>query len=108
MATDARLFECLLRNDLRALIEKAFTTLCPGQTFEMSWHIEAMLYQLERVRRGEIKRLIINMPPRMLKSITTSVVYPAYVLTKRSDEASSSALATPGSSRKSTPMTSAP
>ena len=39
-----------------------------------------MAYRLEQVRRGEIKRLIINMPPRMLKSITTSVAFSAYVL----------------------------
>ena len=63
--SEARLLEALWRNDLRAFIHKAFTTLCPGQKFEMSWHIAAMAYQLERIRRGEIKRLIINMPPRI-------------------------------------------
>ena len=30
MTTDARKFEALLRNDLRAFIHKVFTTLCPG------------------------------------------------------------------------------
>jgi hypothetical protein len=43
-------------------------------------HLEAIAYQLERVRRGEIKRLIINMPPRSLKSVTASVAFPAFVL----------------------------
>ena len=45
-----------------------------------NWHLEAIAYQLERVRRGEIKRLIINMPPRSLKSVTASVAFPAFVL----------------------------
>jgi predicted phage terminase large subunit-like protein len=42
--------------------------------------LEAIAYQLERVRRGEITRLIINMPPRSLKSIMASVAFPAFVL----------------------------
>ena len=54
MTTDARTLEGLLRNDFRAFIHKVFTTLCPGQHYERSWHIEAIAYQLERVRRGEI------------------------------------------------------
>jgi hypothetical protein len=32
------------------------------------------------VRSGNIKRLIITLPPRHLKSITTSVAFPAFVL----------------------------
>jgi len=74
------MFEGLLRNDFRVFIHKAFTTLCPGQEFERSWHIEAIAYHLDQVRRGEIKRLIINMPPRSLKSISASVAFPAFVL----------------------------
>jgi len=45
-----------------------------------NWHLEAIAYQLERLRCGEISRLIINMPPRSLKSITASVAFPAFVL----------------------------
>ena len=80
MTTDTRKLEGLLRNDFRAFIHKVFTTLCPGQDYERSWHIEAIAYQLERVRRGEITRLIINMPPRSLKSISASVAFPAFIL----------------------------
>src|ERR1700679_4342321 len=80
MASDDRLLQALLRNDLRVFVEKVFMTLTPGQTFIRSWHLEAIAYQLERVRRGEIRRLIINMPPRSLKSIMASVAFPAFVL----------------------------
>jgi predicted phage terminase large subunit-like protein len=45
-----------------------------------NWHIEAVAFHLELVRLGQIKRLIINMPPRSLKSIMTSVAFPAYAL----------------------------
>jgi len=107
MSSDGRLLQALLRNDFRAFVEKVFMTLTPGQTFIRSWHIEAIAHQLERVRRGEIKRLIINMPPRSLKSIMASVAFPAFILgldpSRRIICASYS-----GELAKSTPTTSAP
>jgi len=77
---DARLLQAVLRNDYRAFLEKVFTTLTPGQRYVDSWHIDAIAWHLERVRRGESRRLIINMPPRSLKSIAASVAFPAFVL----------------------------
>jgi predicted phage terminase large subunit-like protein len=80
MTADARLLQALVRQDFRPFVEKVFSTLTPGQQFIRSWHLEAIAYQLERVRKGDIKRLIINMPPRSLKSIMASVAFPAYLL----------------------------
>jgi predicted phage terminase large subunit-like protein len=80
MVDDARLLQALLRTDFRAFLEKVFMTLTPGQRYINSWHIDAIAWHLERVRRGEIRRLIINMPPRSLKSIAASVAFPAFVL----------------------------
>lgn len=45
--------------------------------FLPNWHHDAMCHQLEKVERGEVLRLIIEMPPRSLKSICTSVAYTA-------------------------------
>ena len=39
-----------------------------------------MAHQLERCRKREIRRLIITVPPRNLKSMTASVAFPAFVL----------------------------
>jgi hypothetical protein len=39
--------------------------------------LDAIAYYLERIRAGNIRRLIINMPPRYLKSIMVSVAFPA-------------------------------
>lgn len=80
MAPDGRKLEALLRSDFRAFVHKVFNTLAPGQTYVRSWHVEAIAWRLERLRRGEIRRLIINMPPRSLKSIVASVAFPAYIL----------------------------
>jgi predicted phage terminase large subunit-like protein len=46
----------------------------------MNWHIYALAYQLEQVRSGKIKRLNVNFPPRMLKSLICSVAFPAFIL----------------------------
>jgi hypothetical protein len=80
MGSEGRLLQALLRNDFRAFLQKVFTTLAPGQTYVPTWHIDAIADRLERVRRGDIRRLIINMPPRSLKSIAASVAFPAYIL----------------------------
>src|SRR5262249_1309098 len=80
MSANIRIVQALCRHDLRAFVHKVFASLTPGQTYVRSWHIDAIVYQLERIRRGEIRRLIINMPPRSLKSITASVAFPAFLL----------------------------
>ena len=76
----ARVLDAILRHDLVAFIEKCFNTVAPGQTFLPNWHIEAIAYYLEECRAGRIKRLIINLPPRNLKSISVSTAYPAWLL----------------------------
>ena len=68
MNADARLLRALLRQNFNAFVEKAFATLAPGQDFDPGWHLRAIAYQLERLRRGKITRLIINMPPRCTSS----------------------------------------
>jgi predicted phage terminase large subunit-like protein len=80
VTNNARILEALLRNEFGAFLHKVFATLSPGQDYVSTWHVKAIAWQLERVRRGEIRRLIINMPPRSLKSIAASVAFPAYVL----------------------------
>ena len=46
--------------------------------FRNNWHIEAIAEHLEAVTRGEIKRLLINIPPRHCKSSLVSVMWPAW------------------------------
>ena len=68
------------RNDLATFTALAFRRSAPGGTYLPNWHIRAIAYALERVARGECKRLIITMPPRSLKSVTASVAFPAWLL----------------------------
>src|SRR5437868_8150568 len=66
-----------IRQDFISFIIKAFETVVPGEELHLNWHIRAMAHALNEVRCGRIKRLLITVPPRHLKSITTSVALPA-------------------------------
>tara|TARA_R110002073_G_scaffold198865_1_gene358019 strand:- start:150 stop:1655 length:1506 start_codon:yes stop_codon:yes gene_type:complete len=70
----------LLRSRLEPTIRKTFETLNTGGRFLPNWHIEALAYMLECCERREIKRLIVSMPPRYLKSEICSVAFPAWLL----------------------------
>ena len=68
------------RQDFVIFVRKTFHVLNPGATFDMNWHICTIAHHLEQVRLGKIKRLMITVPPRSLKSIMCSVAFPAFVL----------------------------
>lgn len=70
----------ILRRDLCAFIEKSFETINPGAEFLPNWHIEMIAKTLSQVASGHIKRLVINIPPRYLKSICVNVAFPAWLL----------------------------
>jgi predicted phage terminase large subunit-like protein len=72
--------DAVLRTDLPAFVRKVFGTVSSGDRYAANWHIEAICHVSEKVRHGEIKRLIITIPPRHLKSICTSVALPAWIL----------------------------
>jgi predicted phage terminase large subunit-like protein len=79
-SSKAALVDAACRADLASFVGKCFHQLMPGRVYLRNWHIQAIAYHLEMVRRGKIKRLIINAPPRGLKSLITSVSFPAFVL----------------------------
>ena len=70
----------VLKDDLYSFVQAAMPIVTAQQNLMLNWHIEAMTYALSRVLNGEIKRLIITVPPRSLKSICASVALPAFAL----------------------------
>lgn len=80
MNNDRRILKALLRQDLASFIAKVFAHINPGIPYEHNWHIDLLADYLTAAYRGEIKRLIINIPPRSLKSVCVSVAWPAWVL----------------------------
>jgi len=80
MSLEKQFHDAILRRTFDAFLHRVVMTLNPGIRYLSNWHHSAIAFQLERVRRGEVKRLIINMPPRHLKSQIVSVAFPAYLL----------------------------
>ncbi len=70
------------RYSLEPFTMMVFEILHPqgSDPFLPNWHHDATCHHLEQVEQGEILRLIMEMPPRSLKSITTSVAYTAWLL----------------------------
>lgn len=50
----------------------------PGRPFVRGWAIEAICEHLEAVTAGHIKRLLMNVPPGLMKSLATCVLWPAW------------------------------
>ena len=61
-------YQIFARNDFYTFMHRAFRELNPRSAFLHNWHNELIASKLEACRRGEITRLIINVPPRSLKS----------------------------------------
>lgn len=80
MIASADMMSAALRADLATFVEQAFATLEPGTAFSANWHYEHLCWALTRVLRGDLRRLIINVPPRSGKSIIASVAVPMFAL----------------------------
>ncbi len=80
MTISAAEYRAITRHDLYTFIHRGFRELNPQVAFLRNWHIELIAAKLEACFRGEINRLIINVPPRSLKSHAAAVAFPAYVL----------------------------
>src|SRR5947207_4228445 len=75
-----REFDAILRSDLCYFAERCFAELNPQAAFLTNWHLEVIAAKLTAVREGKIRRLIINLPPRHLKSLLASIAFPAWCL----------------------------
>jgi predicted phage terminase large subunit-like protein len=75
-----KMFAEILQKDLYAFTHRAFGELNGDKPFAPNWHLEVLCAKLQEVAEGRCKRLIINIPPRHLKSHTASIAFPAWVL----------------------------
>src|SRR5438270_5720466 len=73
-------YEFLLRHDFATFAGRCFQDLNPQTSLAVNWHLEIITAKLTAVRRGKIRRLIINLPPRHLKSLMASIAFPAWCL----------------------------
>ena len=70
-----------MKRSLKEFTKSSWQAIEPGRKFYDNWHIDAISEHLQAVVEGKIKRLIINIPPRHMKSISVSVALPAWTWT---------------------------
>lgn len=63
--------------DLFTYFERSWPTH-NSASFQWGWHLEAIADHLMAVSHGEIRRLLINIPPRFAKTLMVSVAWPTW------------------------------
>jgi predicted phage terminase large subunit-like protein len=74
------ILRALLAKDLTAFTEFTFDVVRPGVPLKRNWHLDAVTYKLSQLAKGYVRRLIVTLPPRSLKSLCASVALPAWFL----------------------------
>ena len=67
-----RLLDASKRVDLREYTKSCFRILEPSTNYKHNWHIDIICDHLMALKAGQIKKLLINIPPRFLKSIVVN------------------------------------
>ncbi len=66
------------KRSLAGFAKRAWHILEPATQLKWGWAVESICEHLEAVSRGEIRRLLMNVPPGTMKSLLTSVIWPAW------------------------------
>lgn len=70
--------KALAERSLASFSKMAWPHMGEFGKYHHNWHIDAIAEHLEAVSDGQIKRLLINIPPRFMKSSLCSVAWPAW------------------------------
>ena len=68
----------VVKESFMEFVREAWHVIEPSTVYEHNWHIELISEHLQEVYEGNIKRLIVNIPPRYMKSLLVSVFWPAW------------------------------
>jgi len=74
------LLNSILRINFKSFVEKVFKEVSPNAQYLDNWHIEVICHELMDLLENRENRLIINIPPRYMKSIICSIAFPAFIL----------------------------
>lgn len=80
--TEAQIFKELCENDFSFYVKHYLKVVEPETEFDWNWHMDALCYACELVYYGEIQNIDINIPPRLLKSIIITVLFPTWIWAK--------------------------
>lgn len=68
-----------LRADFKAFCKEAWEVCEPGRPLKWNWHLDVICDHLQLCAAGKLRRLIITVPPRSMKSYLVNVFYPVWV-----------------------------
>lgn len=71
------------QESLRVFVKQGWHVVEPSTPYISNWHIDAICEHLQAVSEGHIKFLLINMPPRTMKSLCVSVFWPMWEWTTK-------------------------
>lgn len=71
----------ICRRDFFAFAIRAFPVLEPGKLY-MAPHIAIICFLLMKIFKGDVRRALVCIPPRYLKTYLISIAYPAWLLGK--------------------------
>lgn len=80
VAEERLIYSLLCRQDFHFFFRESFNIVNPGVELMINWHVDLICRYLQAIEEGTIKRLIINIPPRSLKSTIVSISWPAWIL----------------------------
>jgi len=63
---------------LMEFVRAAWPIVEPGKQYVHSWHLDLIAEHLEAITRGELTRLLVNIPPGAMKSLMISCFWPAW------------------------------
>ena len=64
--------------DFRAFVRAFWPVVNPGRRLHWNWHYDLLCEFMTLVQRGQITRLIVNVPPRSAKTTIISICYPCW------------------------------
>lgn len=70
----------ILRKSFSSFVQKCFYELNPSETFIKGAYIDLLCDRIQNMIEGKNQKLIINLPPRYLKSVICSIALPAFIL----------------------------
>jgi len=76
------IYGSVYKSDFKAFVRKVFNEVSPNSQYLDNWHVDVICNELMKVTddKNNQNRLIINIPPRHMKSIICSVAFPAFIL----------------------------
>lgn len=75
-----KMLQAACRVDFATFAKKSFPALHPFTEFQDNWHLDALAYRLQRVSEGKTRLLSIEMPPRSMKSLICSIMFPVWLI----------------------------